>query len=81
MEDTKEIMLEVVSKESSKRTRKQTVEQASVKKVEVPTNVNMIDLQRWASMLRRRHFNSVTHQEAVDAIMADNELLQEFKNM
>lgn len=79
MEESQEVMLEVVKKESKKRTRRpQTVEQASVKPLEIPEGVNIADLQRWASVLRRRNFNSITHQEAMDAIMNDKDLLAEF---
>lgn len=79
MEESQEVMLEIVKKEPKNRARRpQTVEQASLKPLEIPKDVNMAELQRWASVLRRRNFNSITHQEAVDAIMNDKELLAEF---
>ena len=79
MEESQEVMLEIVKKEPKKRARRpQTVEQASLKPLEIPKDVNMAELQRWASVLRRRNFNSMTHQEAVDVIMNDKELLAEF---
>jgi GH35 family endo-1,4-beta-xylanase len=78
-----EIELQVVKKASGSQSKRQKSKKPEVSTVEQllieDPDLSIDTLREMASVLRRRHFNQITHEQAMEQLVSDKKLLEEFK--